>query len=355
MPSRAYCRLLPLLLAMVLALGACGRIGEAEETTAVLSTLATTVLSTTEAPTTTVPETTTEPKRPIDTSVHDLGDGASWRVVDLEAPEGKAERDWLLAWQDAQSADEDDPKEYPIAGGKTVFEGYLPDDNWTEPRNGIVLRDRDGKETLLLTHHDANSEAQPDPQIVCVLGDRFVLCVWENYGVIFHYGIYDTRKMTYYDLSEDTGRRWRVLYNNEDPYAYTVYQTHDNRYIYFCRCDGELLFFRMDWRGMERDKAPTAEEYCTLPYVGRSQFFYLNNLISPNAQYFAVPSMDGIALYDLRNLSKAWHIPHPSDTTILLFNGTLRPSLLSLVFIDDHTLYMHNKLDTPYLVEITLP
>ena len=319
MPTRTYTYrcLLPLLLALLLMLGACRLVDGLPETSGEAET---------SAPTTTQEVITTEPIPPLDMSVHELGDGITWRLVDEDSPE--AEEFWRRSqshWN-AVRLENSSEDEIAMPEGATVFARFFGTDRFKgETTSEIVLKKADGTETVLV-----ESNANSNPWLLYKLNDRcffYGRYLWGAGGRAAGYGVYDIQEMRDYPIQG-------IQEKYASSYASYVLLTLNDNYAYFRAYEHEeepdlLRLYRLDLRDVEQGQELRIVDLL----AGREDAKYIHDHdILPDASMFAVSTEKGLLLYDLRNDEiKLWQME-------MIIEPEKKPRGF-LAFHNEHTLY----------------
>ncbi len=269
----------------------------------------------------------------LDTRRHDLRGGVSWQL--------KRET------YEPESTFRPKSDEFPLANGKVVFsrrpaKEFWYDEDSPSTMQEIVLRERDGKEIILLrgSGDRFNDQGIAEPILDAVLDDRYILFYWIGGEWIRGYGIYDTQELQeYYPISPPIHKL--IAQDGDDLYfGYDINNWGD--------CPLQLLC--VDWRSVERAKTPVPIDLLeATPEINHDGEWLAGYALSPDFRWFVASTTEGLLLYkiDCADVS-FWQIPYPENTQ---HPSEGWPHLDGVAFIDAHTIYWYGW-ELPYIVEV---
>lgn len=279
-----------LLLAALLLLPACAGVEPEPVTEAITETI-----------TTTEEETTTEaPVIPFEPT-NGESNGVKWRTLDVDSAEGREAQEWLAEQYEQWQNGPEGPTEFPMGKDKTIV---------LYAKDKIVLRDKAGKETVLLEPIYFGNATTPEkalidevsweaPYSMQALDERYFvydLVGWEWSGET---GIYDTKKMRTIPITWDEKYNHTGSLRNEFSYPQVC---ADGLYLMdstYGEYDGPVHLMRVDLSALEKGEDLMAADVLeSIPGVQDAKCA-IYRLLTQDANYFIVLDITGLRVYDL--------------------------------------------------------
>jgi len=260
--------------------------------------------------------------------------GVRLRTLDLD-DEANAEtiawlEEWYVKWESIEN-----PKSLRLSETETV---YRKEDTYLEGK--VMLRDEQtGKETVLLEdkylgerndpYQDEVHWIRPIPQKA--IDDRFFVVVWSGWESQGGVSVYDTKEMREIPLINETWLGdYFLTYGN-----HIYLTTHEHFTIY--SADGKKEYGPLSLQKAEATSemgetllaVELLEEY---PGAETDAVILGSSDLSPDERYFVANEGYGVLICDLKEKRPAWHIPFPAS----------KYGFKDVVFRDAHIIYCFN-------------